>query len=548
MRDVTSLLYMFRNMELLRFNSVQIAILLLYLVKVVINPYQLEDVSDEIVSNFYNSVFSPFYGHQAEPDGQTSDISYGQRNITVFLYDEAFLDQSYTKEWPIPPNNYRPTFLTLAEAGAAMVFVDIYFQGGGEEKQQQIANLFSFAKGLEQRTGMPIVFSGVLDNPLPTFNDVSAPHSALVEAYTSNSSYAFVESTEEGTLPTAAFKLYNEWCRSHICENKIENVSVDDQMFVLWGSGPDAQIRKYYEDRYGQSQTNTQCDIYSARSSRKITDALRILMSRVFTMNRDIANPASCMYSRNFSISELEGFTSEEFEEFVQGKIILIGGAIDEFPDYTYSPVNLYVPGIFAISMALDNMLEAGDDYYRWVTDDLASIFVEAIVAITLVLSYLYFKSLTQGLKPEHLQDRLTALFGLTALLYLMVIVMTSMHVFKWAPNNWLSYLLLFLFVSVDSIKAIIKLFIPYMRFHGLKHKILNRTIQVTSLILYLVVVFLSSIFLVFGPILLLFSNRDASIIWYSLFCLVYISLIALSINKIFQKAGNNYKQLKLHL
>src|SRR5262249_52055936 len=155
--------------------------------------------------------------------------------IVVLVYDDEYLRAAGT-QWGFSPNEYKPLFTRLAEAGALAVFFDIQFLGGDASRNASIASLYRHANSLESEHGTKFVFAEVLANPAPEFEGVRANDYALAEMLTANEEYAL-----HPGRPTAALKLYQLWCEPRSRDEKpscdANSLFTDSapSLFVEWG-------------------------------------------------------------------------------------------------------------------------------------------------------------------------------------------------------------------------------------------------------------------------------------------------------------------------
>lgn len=411
---------------------------------IVIDPLSIDTTADKIASDFFNVVFSPLY-----PGGASGHD--GRSEIVVLVYDDAYLRAANTG-WGFSPNEYKPLFTRIAEAGARAVFFDIQFLRGDGSRDASIASLYKHASALEEEHLTKFVFAGVLADPMPQFAGVAANRYALAEMHASEDAYALYQQMPGDphyALPTAAFSLYKIWCEAK-CEAEGSSVALGSKLFIEWGFAPDPEMW----DHSAGSNGAIPCQIERGA----LIDVPQQVWRRL-VLGWDGSQAAPCMYHRNFSVYFINSLRdASELSGLLQGKIVLVGTNVTAHSDYTQSPVHGTVPGVFRHAMALDNLMERGSGYVRWVDDPASAIFELAILAVMLA-GLLWFSNVAVPAEYQSLDaDRLRVLFGVAAGLFLWVVVLGTIAFARWGANNWISYALMFGLVTDVSVPALCRL------------------------------------------------------------------------------------------
>jgi CHASE2 domain-containing sensor protein len=409
---------------------------------IIFDPLSVDTFADRAASLFYNTVFSPFYARGASSDD-------GQSAIVVLVYDDAYLQAAGT-QWGFSPNDYKPLFTRIAQAKARAVFFDIQFLRGDGSRDAAIASLYMYTNDLERLHGTKFVFASVLADPMPKFENVSANRYALAEMRTSEEAYALYQAPTSDpyyALPTAALSLYRIWCERG-CETRASLGELDSSLFVEWGFAPDQKMRNHSAG----GEEAISCQQTTQNAPHAWLQSFQVLFRVAFGQSE----AAPCMYHRNFSVYFINSASAgPELAQLLTDKIVLVGTNLAANSDYTFSPVHGSVPGVFRHAMALDNLIERGDNYVRWV-DDPASQGFELLVLVVMLAGLLWFKNVAV---PHTVNgpsaDALRVLYWAASGLFLWLVVLATIALFRWGANNWVSYALMFALAGDVAVPAI---------------------------------------------------------------------------------------------
>ena len=145
-----------------------------------------------------------------------------------------------------------------------------------------------------------------------------------------------------------------------------------------------------------------------------------------------------------------QGLQSSDLANLLAGKMVLVGGHFRASNDWVESPVHGQVPGVHYHAMALDNLIEDGDDYRRNANAFLDSDLLKSVMIFALafcgVLGVMARNSLLDRARVEGVEPRLRArVYGpLYLLLYSasigVVLIATWLGVvyLHRSPINWI--------------------------------------------------------------------------------------------------------------
>ncbi len=469
----------------------------------IFDPFGLDSQSDRLSANIFNAITSPFYGKawtetldiasgdRTEAKEATEFASrFGQSNIRVILIDDSYLEAT-NKQWPLNPRDYRRILRKLVDAGSAAVFVDIYFRQDNEQRRAQISSLFRDSTCLAAESacstvdenwscgagdgvqpcknpssagGTKIIFAGTLQDPVPSIAGQQPPDTALAAMFSDQNIYQLQDTAINGvTYDTAAWALYKAWCkRSPDCDAATLGDFPTNSMYLHWGYAP-GSVMTDIEDFGGSA-----CRPQAASLPGRFLQSLRIFGWNLVRGFND-ARIAPCPYHTQIKLQLFNNLSQAELKQLFGGKVVLLGASLQNFPDYQWSPIHDYIPGVFWHAMATDNLMEFGQRY-RKDPDEFASNNFEALgiafilslhAFITWIIQRKSWVSDTSQLtdaereQQEWSEIKLDLMHGLLTISVIAAVVLWFTGLRNWSPANWIGFAMLMLLIDYKPVSSL---------------------------------------------------------------------------------------------
>ncbi|TGD74894.1 CHASE2 domain-containing protein [Mangrovimicrobium sediminis] len=491
--------------------------ILVGVVQLNVDPFGMETMLDDLSAEVFSNLISPFYGPPKENstialEGKNYRTGGSQSEILVVL-----IDDNSGLTWPVgDPREFRPLLQRLANNEASQIFLDIFFDnrlvesgqsrnditenpttlsttencspvsGSGHRsssRSEQIFELLQYAGSL----GKPVIFSeleayklspeirkgcGTVD---PTSLNVEV---ALIE---SNPRKGFYQLTN-GCRLSPALTLFRNWCSAHpregagscttpaatckfLCDARSGKCDRGDgetigpqlfskDMFVYWG--------------YAPSELMTEVPFFGGQDCMKpsysflgqIGHSLRLLWLGAIHGFREekkftsVGDKLLCPYHTQVSFSQLMSLSDEEMKSIVKGRVVLVGTSLERFPDYRFSPVHGYIPGVFYHAMALDNLIAFQDEYVGEVLDADANLVqsIGLILVLGLQASMVMYVEFYLHKEQSAVSiQRLAWEFRLFTVTLLCACVWVVSGLFRLPPTNWIGLAGLLFVLSFHS-------------------------------------------------------------------------------------------------
>lgn len=451
-----------------------IAAILVSVFQIFADPFGLASTTDRLSSLLFSALASPFYGTSYNPPSENYSTEYpdrlvkGRDEIVILLFDDQYLEQNEW-QWPLSPFVHTQLLQTIVDSGAQSVFVDLSYLADSVERRESLGRMLTAANDLWHDEQVPVFFAGMIYNPVPEFNGVRAAHSALAEMHAEDYQYvlrevAFEKNTRGNVhqssqeykhehvykADTAAYALYKHWCKSHSCPVFTEE-DEDKTMFIQWGYAPAGKMARYYQKTGVECQAERQGFFIGAWQS------LRLFLVHAFNGFSGEWRP-SCLYHTNVSLL-LPTQSPEELSALVDGKIVLLGAHLKQYPDISDSPVHGKVPGVFWHAAALDNLIEFGPNFL--VDDQSRDSEINEAIASSLVLilftAFSVYMDFRQSKVDENERLLMNVKFGVAVVLLLSMLVSSLIYFTHSAPTNWIGIAALLLIVNPEPFKALWK-------------------------------------------------------------------------------------------
>ena len=357
--------------QLVRLIGTTFLAILLGVFEEVADPFGLDTQSDRLSANIFNTITSPLYGARSEVllDGESYASRRGQSDVVVLLIDDSYLE-STGQRWPLAPRRYQRILRKLVDAGAGAVFVDIWFAQNNVDRQNAIARLFERTGCLVEQsscrvenddyscgTSEPgtaclesdptgrtdIIFASTLTDPAPAANGVGPPGAALAQMYSDENFYRLRQTALDGNdYDTAGWALYKAWCRRNVgeCDAAILAQSSPPAMYLHWGYAPNRAMTEI-PDFQGQVCIPQATSLFG-----RLWQSVRIFGWNFIRGFQD-SRIAPCPYHTQVKLQLFNNLSEQELEQLFADKVVILGASLKNYPDYHWSPVHDYVPGVF---------------------------------------------------------------------------------------------------------------------------------------------------------------------------------------------------------
>jgi len=527
----------------------------------VADPFGLDTQSDKLSANIYNTITSPLYGARSEVviDGTPYASGFGQANVVVLLIDDTYLDDT-GQRWPLEPRRYQRILRKLVDAGASAIFVDIYFANNTVERERKIATLYERSACLVEESaclvvnedwrcgvaesgtacatlrptgGTEIIFASTLNDPTPAADGVAPPGAALAQMHSDDNIYKLRQAAfDDKAYDTAGWALYKAWCRSHAdsCDADSLVASTPPAMYLHWGYAPNRAMTEIPDLQGGA------CVESAELLTGRLWQSVKVFGWNFIRGFHD-GRIAPCPYSTQIKLQLFNNLSQQELEQLFAGKVVVLGAAIKNYPDYQWSPVHDYVPGAFWHAMAVDNLIEFSGDYMEQ-SDSAATGYLEPVGLTLIFLVQAWLTWIIQRREErENLDDRgrlqLDLLHGLFAICVISAVVLWITGLLRWSPANWIGFAMLMFLIDFKPVTAVPKycwLIIPPARMthypFGVGTRFVRATLLVAAMFLFGYVILVLPHALILGHV---FETKTISVT----FMVIYASVILFCLLKI---------------
>jgi len=448
------------------------------------DPFGLDTESDRLSANIYNSITSPLYGGrtQLKLEGQSYSSRYGQSNIVVLLIDDAYME-SVGRSWPLEPRRYQRILRKLSDAGASTVFVDIFFAQNSTQRQQDVARLYkgsaclvaaSMCAAVDEDwscsdygskqpcanpmpdSGTEIFFAGTKQTPVPWAGDTAPPASAMAQMLSAQNIYNLRETDVNGVaVDTAGWALYQSWCkRSADCDaSRFSEFSLEP-MYLHWGYAPNKMMTDIAD--FGAGVCIPQSEWLIGRLWQSIT-----VFAWNFIRGFHDRRIAPCPYTSQIKLQLFNNLSAEELRQLFNNKVVLLGASLENYPDYQWSPVHDFIPGVFWHAMAIDNLMEFGGGYMKDTQSEGGSYLEPVGIAIIFILQAILTWRIQRREGLESLSEmekiHLDLLHGLLTICVISAVVLWITGLNRWSPANWIGFAMLMFLIDFKPVTAVPK-------------------------------------------------------------------------------------------
>jgi hypothetical protein len=379
--------------------------------------FGLESSSDRLADQVYQRITAADYGRDRK----------GQRAISVVYLDEASMQAMKSFGWTRFPPTYDQQWtmlddlMTVGGAPPAAMYVDFVYtgQGGpGEGFETFVAGVAAATQAkrwsgtpgchidplvkiacILASGGTPIIFAKPSPADVPLYTDIQrrldgvavlSPAIVGEHAYPTVTHYAFPATANAGLGVHAfdvspAMAMYAAWClrRADACGEPLfsslrakaraaltagtvgaSSAGEADEAFgapmdVVWGSRPDPD---YLAMTAAVTGRPAPCRGEGAGWRARLVEQLAGLRGPGAGARQECPYTLTLGYDR--MVAGL-GLRSGDLKRLLGGKMVMVGGQFRASNDWVESPVHGQAPGVQYHAMALDNLIEDGDEYRR---------------------------------------------------------------------------------------------------------------------------------------------------------------------------------------
>ncbi|MEP6967272.1 MAG: hypothetical protein ABI906_04265 [Pseudomonadota bacterium] len=379
-----------------------------------INLFGFEAASDRLADQVYQRITAADYGADRR----------GQRAVRVVYLDETSIEAMKGYGWRRFPPTYDQQWTMLDDlmsvggAPPSAMYVDFVYMGQGGTSDGFPTFLAGLAAATRARAwadkpgcladplikiacviaagGTPIILAKPSPGDLDLFTDVQrsldtvailAPAMVRLEAYPLITDYGF-DAAKAARLGVHRFDispamgLYAAWClrRGDHCGEPVFarlasqarealagrpsrppdlSTVFDAPLDVVWGSRPDPD---YLAVTKAVTGAPAPCRGLASGWRDRLMEQMAGLRGP------GVGKRQECPYAYSLGYDRLvvgQGLGKEDLANLLAGKMILVGGHFRASNDWVESPVHGQAPGVQYHAMALDNLIEDGDEYRR---------------------------------------------------------------------------------------------------------------------------------------------------------------------------------------
>ena len=296
----------------------------------------------------------------------------GQEEIVVVLFSDRNLPLLYGGDrWPPSYRDEARVLSRLVQAQPRALFWDFVFEpadeeeGGssryGDDTWHYFVGAATEAKQvLGNRFVIGAVPGGGADQLLQLPAGLAAIDVAQAAVAWSSPSHQYPLRVFEGnnsSLETPAAILYRHWLLAS-AENQVKEFDTFSKpsMTLFWSKNPAPTLPKFgFEDADHCLQSDEVRDV-----------ALWVgLTGGTKTANLAWSNIQPCFPHSYLNARQIQIANSQDLKATIENKIVLVGAYDTSSIDFVDSPIHGRLPGVFAHAMALDNLIEYGEGYWR---------------------------------------------------------------------------------------------------------------------------------------------------------------------------------------
>ena len=325
------------------------------------NKLMIEELVKRGTAKIYAPVLSLFYKDT------------GQKTIAVITIDDTDL-KDYGLNWPVPLDYYQRVIDTLTKRQAKAIFLDILFLDEKPEKElKALADaacratdagipffLASFAKASLTSNSERNLFAARTATGAPCVIPVQAsisPDALEQSQWSYPLQFTKHETPKSETSQSPASVALSIYCNVYkaTCPEHAET-----PLALIWGSKSAPTNSEIMVDR--DTATGALAPVCRGHWNWwEVIPGASMLNSMVTRSNM----LPVCPYNQVIPARALKGkgFSAEELNQAISGKIVLIGADLKAMGDNVFSPLQGRLPGVHVHAMALDNLITFNGQY-----------------------------------------------------------------------------------------------------------------------------------------------------------------------------------------
>ncbi|NMM06827.1 CHASE2 domain-containing protein [Polaromonas sp.] len=352
------------------------------------NKLLMEEVIKRATTRIYAPLLSLNY-----PD-------IGQRAIAVMTLDDTDLKE-YGLNWPVPLDYYQRLLDGVVKRKPKAVFLDVLFLD--DKPKKEVESLIDAACRATD-AGIPFFLATFALEPLTSNTE------RQIFAARSGSGVPCVIPVRPNVTPDSLDQ--SQWAyplRPRNADEDKENSSLPDSVALTIycklypGTCPaetDVPLALIWATRAASTNVSTMV-VRDKQGSlipvcRDVWNWWEVIPGTV--LFRQIANMSMlplCPYNQVIPVRAFKkyGFTVEQLDEELKGKVVLIGADLKAIGDNLFSPLHGRLPGVHVHAMALDNLIsfkgkyrENGDFEWRELWHSSANIFIFLSLLLTALM------------------------------------------------------------------------------------------------------------------------------------------------------------------
>ncbi len=436
---------------------------------------------DELVKRGMAKIYAPVLS-----------LSYkdtGQKSITVITIEDADL-KNYGLNWPVQLDFYQRVIDAITKRQAKAIFLDVLFLDEKPEKElRALADsacrataagipffLATFARESLTSDSERMLFAARTSSGSPCVIPVQSNISpdALEQSqwsYPLNFVNVHASASHDAQKPvsvalTIFCRLYQEICPKH----------AEAPLALIWGSKAASTNSEIMVDR--NSTTGALEPV--CRGSWNWWEVLPGA-SMLYSLATNTNMLPVCPYNQVVPVRALKGhgFSPDELNNAISGKIVLIGADLKAVGDNVYSPLHGRLPGVHVHAMALDNLISFNGQYkengeFEW--HELLHSRVNQFVLISIAIIafvMVFWKRWKDGVMqkksksddlPEMVNLNKNALYKSRAWVFLLspIMILTGMPRIYTSPKEKLEFWMQMSQISTYIFLGVLILFIGY--------------------------------------------------------------------------------------
>jgi len=372
------------------------------------NPFGIEDKTDEATQNALYKLIAPLYETNA------------RKEIVIVLVNDNAIENLYSRhlkiganEWPLLYSDHAYLLTQIAKHSPRAVFVDVYFKKERSTDDSFSRSILKIGK-LKDKYGTQFIFArGSADEELTdTQKTIDKSFELAVNGWSGyGNNYPLKEA---GADWSAALRLYELACLSEstmtgCSENLIKdsNVRPGDTLSVRWGSEP-------AEEPFPEFTQDTSLCLKQVAWQSILKDFFAELFKGIINID---AGVNKCGFHTVLYMDEIIELSQrgtkaqkKKLSVLLNDKVVLYGVNLKGLHDIVISPVHGILPGVMFHAMALDNLMTFGDKFTKGTDEAVGDISVITWAVTVIWLLFVQWWSSRSGFTQEQEKNYLAML------------------------------------------------------------------------------------------------------------------------------------------